>query len=1126
MTPPVDQATRDLVSLEGLHRTLFVEAGAGTGKTTQLVDRIANLVLEHGVRLANVAAITFTEAAAAELQTRIRVRFEQRAATTDDDAERTRCREAIADADLAAISTLHGFANRLLGEFAIAAGLPPRVSVLDEVSSQLAHEERWARFVDELYDDPVHHAVLARASVLDIPLEPRYHGQRTLQDVAFELNEHWDRLDRVVDLDPTPITPVDFTRFDETVAAVVELPDLCSDPDDKFCLHLTEVLIPQMRMVASIADPDRKLRVLAGKLGWGPGGGGRNDAWGGDAKAAKQRVKDVVEAVADLIRTSSDQVLRHLLVLIAREVRAAADARRRDGGLEFHDLLVLARRLLRERADARDTLHERYTHILLDEFQDTDRIQVEMAILIAASIVGAAPDAHWRTLPVDDGRLFFVGDPKQSIYRFRRADISLFLEARDHFGPNETWERLTTNFRTVAPILEWVNAYFSHAMSAEEPGRQPRYEPLQPSRQAETAADHRPLLLGGPHPDPKVLAGVLREEEAADVARTIAAIRDHPARWPVQDRPDEPWRPARLADVTVLVPTRTSLPYLRDALDREAIPYRLATGTLVYDTQEVRDVLAAVRAIDDPTDELSLVAALRSPLYACSDVDLFTYRQAHGRWDIRIEPPETVPVDHPVRLALDHLRSLWRERWWLTPSTVLDRLLRERRASLLAFGDPRPTEVWRRLRFVLDQARAFEEANGGDLRAFTHWAALQGADSARVHEPLLPETDDDAVSILTIHGSKGLEFPITILSGMTTLPGAGQRSLGVMWTDDGQPEVRIRKGVETTNHEPRADLEVEMDVHEKLRLLYVASTRVRDHLIVSCHHKPTTRACWGQTVWDFFAEHPDLWRSSPAPTAGGNGRSVAPVRAAAVAAPGEDVVVQERQAWIAARDALIEPQRRARVVSATTVARSVDQALADEDDDAADEADEADDAGALRVRRQGRAGSAVGRATHATLQLLDLADPRDIDAQVERQCQLESIPDLTDTVGALVRSALAADAVQQAAQRAHHKELYVAAPVGGRVIEGYVDLLVETDDGLVVVDYKTDSARSEAEIDAKLAAYELQGAAYAAALEAVTGRPVVDCRFVFCRASGAVERSVADLDAAKARVRAVLESTA
>jgi ATP-dependent helicase/nuclease subunit A len=174
------------------------------------------------------------------------------------------------------------------------------------------------------------------------------------------------------------------------------------------------------------------------------------------------------------------------------------------------------------------------------------------------------------------------------------------------------------------------------------------------------------------------------------------------------------------------------------------------------------------------------------------------------------------------------------------------------------------------------------------------------------------------------------------------------------------------------------------------------------------------------------------------------------------------------------------------------------------------------------VRRQGRAGSAVGRAVHATLQVVDLADPCDVEGLARRHAELEAVPDAADQVARTVHAALASPVVREAAAAVHHKELFVSAPVGGRAIEGYVDLLVERADGLVVVDYKTDSARTDAEIDERLAAYELQGASYAVALEEVTGRPVVECCFVFCRPGGAVERSVADLDAAKARVRVAL----
>ena len=1195
---PIDQATRDLVSRDGLGRTLFVEAGAGTGKTTQLVERIANLVLHEGVRLLNVAAITFTEAAAAELQARIRVKFEQRAAETDGD-ERRRCLDALADADLAAISTLHGFASRLLNEFAVDAGLPPRVRVLDEVSSQLAHEDRWAHFVDRLYDDPANEALLERAQLVGVALEPRYQGHATFKDVAAELNDNWDRLGPVATLTPPPVDAVDFTPFDAAVGAIVDVAEQCDDPTDKFYRHLVDDLIPDMVGLAAEQDPDRKLQLLAGARGvWGPGNGGRKDAWGGDVVGAKAHVKAVNEATEAIVGDAADVVLRNLLVLVASEVLAAARERQEEGGLEFHDLLVLAREMLRTSAEARSGLHERYTHILLDEFQDTDPIQIELAMRIAASITGGE-GAPWQELDVDDGRLFFVGDPKQSIYRFRRADIELFLHARDRFGPDGTWARLTTNFRTVAPVLDWVNAYFSSVMAQEQAGKQPRYEPLSPWRDPSPGGDHRPVLLGGPHADPKVKAGELRTIEAASVAALVADVGARPEAWPVHDDATDEWRPAQLRDVTILVPTRTSVPYLRAALEDRGIPYRLATGTLVYDTQEVRDALAALRAVDDPTNELALVAALRSPLYACSDVDLFTFRRAGGRWDYRRDPvprdgagtpggvgvaagepseslvpptaapPEpadgaaaldlvppqqlgfdlgeaTVPVevpvpvpvpvpgpvdaltdDHPVVAAMAHLRSLWEQRWWQTPSAMLERLLRERRAFLLGFGDPRPTEVWRRLRFLVDQARAFEEAGGGDLRAFLEWAALQGVDGAKVHEPLLPETDDDALQILTIHGAKGLEFPIAVLSGMTTRTASPRTGVSLVWTDD-QPEVRMRKGLATANHEPRYDLELEMDAHEKVRLLYVATTRARDHLVVSAHHKATTRPdTYASLLWAYFAELPELWRPvDGVPVGGGDPVIDSPADPAVPSLVGVPPVgAHDRAAWIDERESLLAPHHQPSVVSATAVARSVavggvlDEPEPESDDEIEAGIDGEDGVGsAVPQRRQGRAGSAIGRAVHATLQIVDFDEPVELEAQVRRQCELEAIDDLADRAIGLVRAALASDAVRLAARSPHHRELYVAAPIGDRVIEGYIDLLIETPDGLVVIDYKTDSANTEAEIDAKLATYELQGAAYAAALEATTGLTVIDCRFVFCRPGGAVERAVPDLRGAIARV--------
>ncbi len=1141
---PPDQADRELISCGGLERTLFVEAGAGTGKTTQLVERIANLVLEREVPLVEIAAITFTEAAAAELQSRIRVHFERRLAAAEDLIGQQRCRDALADLDRAAIATLHGFASRLLGEFAVAAGLPPQIGVADEVSSQLAAEQRWQRFVDALYEDPAHEELLTRAALTGIHVEPRYLGEPSLRDAAARLNENWDLLGVVAAQQPPPLGPIDLTAFDRSVVELDALVATCATTDDKLYERAVGQILPEARHIAALPT-ERKLQALC-ELGerWEKNNNkGQKQNWA-DVSHARDVVAGVGRARREIVQRSVDELLRHFLVLLADHVLHNAAERRAAGTLEFHDLLVLSRSMLRSNGAARRSLHERYRHVLLDEFQDTDPLQIELAVLVATAV--AEPGAtRWSSLAVDDGRLFFVGDPKQSIYRFRRADISLFLEARDRFGGDGSLARLSANFRSVGPVLDWVNGLFAELMPVEITGAQPGYEPLRAMRRPAGGFDHRPLLLGGPHPDPKVRAGDLRRLEAHDIAATVTDIFTRPEAWPIGE--GDGWRPATLSDVTILLPARTSLPYLRDALDAAQVPYRLATGTLVYDTQEVRDVLAVLRCIDDPSDELALVAALRAPLYACSDIDLYRYRRAGGRWDLRVTPPDQLDPASPVPHALAHLHSLWEQRWWRTASELVEQVLADRHAYLLAFGAPRPTDVWRRLRFLADQARAFEEAGGGGVRAFVQWAALQGADGAAVHEPLLPETDEDAVRIMTVHGSKGLEFPITMLSGMTTAAGGWRRGVSVLWNDDGQPELRLTRSLATEFHEPRADLELEMDRHEKLRLLYVAATRARDHLVVSCHHKapsanarPDANRSYGQLVWEFHAdEGTELARrhavdAEPA-VAPADPAAPGPAALAPIDVPEALDTPPRRAAWINERDELLALAAQRTVWSATAVVNEVERRAVLEDDDAAalgddgapqlaDAAAGSGSASAVPQRRRGRAGTAIGRAVHATLQLLDLTEqpPAHLRAQVDQQCAIEAIDELADTVETFVRAALASDAVRLAAVHTHHKELYLAAPVGARIIEGYIDLLIETPQGLVVVDYKTDGVRTEAEVDAKLDHYELQAATYAAALEHVTGRPVHECRFVFCRASGAIERRVRDLPAAVDRIHQVL----
>ncbi len=1079
-----DEAARAQIETHDLRRTLFVEAGAGTGKTRELVERVRNLVVVDGVPITEIAAITFTEAAASELRDRVRESLERQLDEAPDACVRSRCEQALADIDVAPISTLHSFALRILSEHPIDVGLPPRVEVLDEVSSRLAFTRRFAAFIDRLHTDPATADLVLTAYVLGIRFE--HNLAASVRDIAAIFDDNWDRLEALAQHDPGPLPAVDVTPLRRAVSQLQVVLGECRDEGDLLYGRGCEVVASASRVLAE-PDPRRQLALLDDRISQWKAKGGRAANWP-DKVAAQAACNAVGEAATAVCQGAVDAVLRRLAALLARHTHDAADARRAEGRLEFHDILVLARRLVRQSEAARGALHRRYTRLLLDEFQDTDPIQIEIAVLIASAITGQVPD-KWSDIKTDDGRLFFVGDPKQSIYRFRRADIGLFLEARDAFGGGEP-VRLSRNYRTAQPILEWVNHVFAQVMADEVPGAQAAYQPLIADRD-DQPGDHRVVLLGGGLGGMK--AAELRNAEAADVARALGSIKHNPGAWPVLDQRDRVWREPRLSDVTVLIPTRTSLRQLEDALDAAGVAYRVDTGTLVYDTQEVRDLLAVLNAVDDPTDEIALVTALRSALYACSDVDLFSWRHAGGRWDLRLDPPSAIDADHPVARGVSHLRELWKARWWSTPSDLVDRVLRDRQAFALGFAHRRPREVWRRLRFVLDQARAFEESGGGGLREFLEWAELQRTEVSGVHQPLLPETDDDAVSIMTIHGSKGLEFPITVVSGVTTRMRSHRAGAEVLWHDDGMPEVKLTKKSTTEHFDHLADLEAEMDVFERRRLLYVACTRARDHLIVCTHHDPNTES-YGSWLAEYSADADESLRRR-LPVA-----DHSPVETPAPAV--ERAVEDDRDAWVAAREALLVAQREPRFVSATAIAGETVEAPCDAD---------TDDAPAIAWRR-GRAGTAIGRAVHATLQLVDLATGDGMDELAAAQAHTEGVADAAETVAALARSALQSNAVAAAlASGRYWRELYVAAPIGGRAIEGYIDLLYETPAGLVIVDYKTDTVRSEAEADEKLPRYSRQMAAYALALEISTGLKPVEAHLIFCAPRGAIERPVTEL---------------
>lgn len=1080
---PVDQSARDRIATD-TSSTLFVNAGAGSGKTSALVDRIATLVLTDGIRLAHVAAVTFTEKAGAELRDRLRARFEN-AWRGDDPALSQRAGDALDDLDRAAVGTLHAFAQRILTEHAISAGLPPLLEVLDDVGSSVAFEERWAGLQTALLDDDQMERPLLFGLAAGLKLDH-------IRALARALGADWDLIADQVLTGPTPNVAVpDLSPLLRQATELLDLSEHCTDPQDRL-LAKFDPLRQAIAVLESASDDGALIGGLqdlkALKFSQG-----RIANWTCPIAEVREAGAALAQEADRILGDVLDACLRSLTCWTATRVLDAAHDRKRSGRLEFHDLLVLARDLLRRDPEVRETLASTYERLLLDEFQDTDPIQIELAVRIAG---GAAADQdRWQDVKVPDGKLFFVGDAKQSIYKFRRASIATYLQAQDHLGEQV---HLTTNFRTVEPVLEWVNHVFGTVITAA-PSAQPEYEPLDPHR-SDTGHGPAVTVLGAhAHADlPRAAADILRQREAADVAAVIQQMLTD--QWQVFDQRAKAWRDVRHSDIAVLVPARTSLPHLEDALDAAGIQYRAEASSLVYEAAEVRDLLACARAIADPTDELSLLTALRSPLFGCGDDDLWNWKHTGGRfnlWAPHPEADENAAGPGAVGTAVTAIRALARRTRWASPSELLSAIIEDRRMLEVAAHSPRRRDAWRRLRFVVDQARAWSETSHGGLRAYLAWAAHQGQETSRVAESVLPETDADAVQITTIHAAKGLEYPVVIMSGMTAQP-RRPNGLRLLWPTDGGYEVKVGAGIQTGDFDTTAPVDEQMDDLERLRLLYVAATRARDHLVVSLHRSAAFSA---NTAAQVLASAGGVTDTVLTFSAGELTPALAPQAEAAVTVP-------DHEDWAAqVSSARARAQLDGAIVASGlegTEPEVVLQLAGPQDDGLHKGPRDL----ALPPWSKGRYGSAVGRAVHAVLQSIDLATGDGLDQAVQAQAIAEGVIQHQDLVRQLVQAALGSDLVQRAATREHWRETYVGSVRDdGTVLEGYVDLIYRDDDGtLVVVDYKTDAVPAEG-LASRVTYYTPQIMAYAECLRAASGQ---DPRAVllFLHPQGSAERAV------------------
>jgi ATP-dependent helicase/nuclease subunit A len=1096
---PSDEDDRKAARLR-LDANVVVEAGAGTGKTTLLTDRILFLLLGRdkpsSVPIGSLVALTFTEKAAGEIKLRLTDRLVElvgalsggaaapRAAVFLEELARVfpqaapkaleRAQAALEDMDKAQIGTIHGFASHILRLYPLQAGVAPGFKVDEGGLFDELFDSEWARWLDgELGEAPRSKqewlALLRLCSLDDLEsLARRLCAEgfdlegagKPDPETGRWLAEAAARLRRAQEGRPKP-------RGNSKILQSLE----------KLAAHLDELgaaaLAPQPPLPR--ATPARDIVKSTWPAGW-------------DEKDG-QVYEDMLE-ISKRCSASSEALLRRAYALLAPFALSFRAAYTKAGLVSFDGLLLKARDLVRDHPDVRCELKRRYACLFVDEFQDTDPLQGELLLLLAEEESGRAPD--WRKARLGPGRLFVVGDPKQSIYRFRGADIAAYqdftariLESGRAFACD-----LKTNFRSHRGIIDPVNAIFSRTMLLKE-GSQPAYKPI------DSHAGKRPE---GPSLEIVCVGAEKGSKDKPDAGATQRAEAAWAASWVAEHCVEGG---VRHKDVAVLLRSASSLAPLLEALKSRGIPYAVEMERFFYGAPEILDLLNLLRTLNDSGDRLALTGLLRSPLVALDDADVYRLARA-GRLSYLRDPAAVLSAQAHARLKAFYLRlrSL-RERVGRLPlgelvHAALDETALLEVAARAYYGQQTVSNL---LKFGRMASSASDE-RGMTLKEFIDAVARAMNEARPEGESPLADEHLDAVRILSIHKSKGLEFPVVMLMNLSGKRGGASRRPEVI-VDWSSGRSGLGLGGETDAVMARlALLEKSRQDDETVRLLYVALTRAKEKLILLGGERGDA------TSLSRRLEEGGAWPAAEASRLTLGGLEI-PVRRLAAGAGAFDRGLTEQRLLKAlhplpaakelagrwrlracARDAALA--RRWTTSPTAYLGERPESGLAAQEGEAAG--------------RDRSGGAAVGQVCHRVLQGWDFTvagDPAPaVRAACEQLSRLEPGEDwalVEREVSSILTGFLASETARElGCVEILGREVPILSQEEGVVVRGAIDLLYRKEGRVYVADYKTDRV-DEGRLAGLKAKYAAQGAAYCRAVEKALFLRDVSFRLIFLR---------------------------
>ena len=869
MTPAAtgDSLARQRIR-ESLDESLLVEASAGTGKTTELTNRIVRLLATGRAEVGSIVAVTFTNKAAGELKIRVRQGLDEARAKALDAVERSNLEAALAHLEEAFIGTIHAFCAQILRQRPVEARVDPAFEEITEQES--------GRLSDAAFDQWFQSSLAASAPGLrralarlawpdgwddETPIGKLRYAARKLLDWR-DFSSPWRR-----EMFPRK------SRIDELIIRIEQIADFMKrarrsndnlveslKPVNEFRARTFQYLNQDQSdydtiealLVRLSRDLDRDKRKGTGAF-----------ADGITRDQALQIREDLKAALTDFARRADADLAAVLRDEMQGVVINYDKLKQRGGKLDFLDLLILVRNLVRDDKSVRVYLQKRYTHLFVDEFQDTDPLQAETLLLLAADDPAAN---DWMNVTPVPGKLFLVGDPKQSIYKFRRADVTLYQAiSRSLTERGVRLIRLSKSFRAVRPIQEFVNQAFSPLMTGDLTAGQAEYSDLEEHWPADTT---QPAVIALPVPSPYGAERIAKGKIDLCLPDAVAAYIEWLIResgWQVRD-PEDPTRrvPIEARHIAVLFRRFTNFGsdltrnYVR-ALEARSVAHLLVGSKSFHDREEVETLRAALTAIEWPDDELSVFATLRGSLFAIEDELLFRYRLEVGRLQPFVPPKDALPGEFlAIRQGLDLLKELHRGRNSRPIADTVMAVLEATRAHAGFALRPAGHQVLANVNRIADLARNFEFSGGISFRGFVDELTRQ-ADKAQSSEAPVFEYAADGVRLMTVHNAKGLEFPIVILGDITAklCPNEADRYIDARRNLCATRLLRCAPW-ELREHEAE---ELLRERSEGVRVAYVASTRAKDLLVVPAVGEGPFEGWVGPLNSALYPTHQD-WRKS------------------------------------------------------------------------------------------------------------------------------------------------------------------------------------------------------------------------------------------------------------------------